>query len=381
MGIQRRLLVQRDTDVVVIGAGVVGLAAAAALSRAGREVVVLERHGAIARETTSRNSEVIHAGIYYPEGSLKARLCVAGRELLYERCEKQGIPHRAIGKLIVATREDEIATLEMLQAKGTANGVPDLRLLDASEVRRREPHLRAVAALESPVTGIVDGHALCLSYQAEAESHGALLVLHTTVSAIEALAGGYRVVAVDADGGRSAIDCGAVVNAAGLESDRVAACAGLDVEACGYRLHPCKGDYFTLAPGAPVALERLVYPVPAGAGLGIHATLDLGGRIRFGPDTEYVDAPHYRVDAAKAEAFAHAIRRYLPDVQAAWLAADYAGVRPKLSGAGEPFRDFVVAEESAAGLPGFVSCIGIESPGLTAAGAIARRVVELLAGL
>ena len=371
----------RDTDVVVVGAGVVGLACAAALARAGHGVVVLERHHAVAQETTTRNSEVIHAGIYYPVGSLKARLCVTGRELLYERCEKRGIPHRCLGKLIVATTDDETPRLEALLEKGHANGVEGLRLIDAQQVKRREPHVTAVAALHSPVTGIVDGHALCLSYLAEAEAHGAVLVLHTDVQSVESRGGGYCVVAIDTDDELTRIECGAVVNAAGLASDRVAERAGMDIDAAGYRLHPCKGDYFALAPSAPVSVQGLVYPVPAGPGLGVHATLDLGGRIRFGPDTEYVDAPRYDVDADKATSFAAAVRRYLPAMRAEWLAPDYAGVRPKLSGPDEPFRDFVVAEESAAGLPGLVSCIGIESPGLTAAGAIAERVVELLSGL
>lgn len=371
----------RDTDVVVVGAGVVGLAAAAALARAGRSVVVLERHGAIAQETTTRNSEVIHAGIYYPQGSQKALLCVQGRELLYERCEKQGIPHRRIGKLIVATSDAEVEMLEGILARARGNGVDSLRFVDADWMRAREPHVKAVAALESPDTGIVDAHALCLSYLAEAEAHAAVLVLHTEVQAIEATAGGYRVVARDSDGERTDIECAGVVNAAGLASDVVASRAGIDVDARGYRLKPCKGDYFSLAPSAPLGVSQLVYPVPAGAGLGVHATLDLGGRIRFGPDTEYVPAPRYDVDAGKASDFGGAIRRYLPEVQDRWLQPDYAGVRPKLSGPGEPFRDFVVEEESAAGLPGLVSCIGIESPGLTAAGAIAQRVVELLAGV
>jgi L-2-hydroxyglutarate oxidase LhgO len=371
----------RDCDVVIIGAGVIGLSAAAALARAGRSVVVLERHGAGARETTSRNSEGVHAGLYYPEGSLKARLCVAGREALYARCERQGIGHRRLGKLIVAVEEAEVSTLEELRQRGAANGVPGLRLLDAAAVRRLEPDVRAVAALESPETGIVDGHALCLSYAAEAEAHGAVLVLHSDVIDVDLGPGGYRVETRDASDGRSSVTCGAVVNAAGLSGDRVAARVGLDVEARGYRIHLCKGDYFALAPGASVALSRLVYPVPAGPGLGIHATLDLAGRVRFGPDAEYVERVDYAVDAAKAALFARAVGRYLPGIRSDWLGPDYAGVRPKLSGPGEPFRDFVVAEESQAGLPGFVNLLGIESPGLTAAGAIADRVVELLAAL
>ncbi len=370
-----------DTDVVVVGGGILGLASAAALARAGRSVVLVERNARIAQETSTRNSEVVHAGIYYPKGSLKARLCVAGREALYARCERQGIPHRKLGKLIVASEPDEVAVLEDLGRRGEANGVVGLNLIDARELRRREPHVRGAAALESPVTGIVDAHALCLSYAAEAEAHGAVLVLQTEVLEIEPASGLYRVTARGPDDERSAIVCAGLVNAAGLASDALAERAGLDVDALGYRLHPCKGDYFALAPGAPLGVNTLVYPVPARTGLGIHATLDLGGRIRFGPDTEYVDRVRYDVDPEKSGAFAAAIRRYLPGLREEWLSPDYAGVRPKLAEPGEAFRDFVVAEESKVGRPGLVNLIGVESPGLTAAPAIADRVVELLAGV
>jgi L-2-hydroxyglutarate oxidase LhgO len=373
--------VERDCDVVVIGGGVVGLAVAAALARVGRSVVLVERHDGFGQEITSRNSEVIHAGIYYPEGSLKALTCVAGREALYARCAARGIPHRRTGKWIVATSEAEVATLEALERKGSANGVPGLRMLGADEIARGEPAVRAVAALESPETGIVDGHALCLSLAAETEAHGGLLVTHTEVCGFGERRDGHRVETRSADGEAAALHCAAVVNAAGLAGDRIAALAGIDVEARGLRLHPCKGDYFALAPSAPLSVSRLVYPVPAGAGLGVHATLDLAGRIRFGPDAHYVDTLDYGVDAAKSEAFAAAAGRYLPGMRAAWLTPDYAGIRPKLAAEGEPFRDFVVQEESAAGLPGFVNLVGIESPGLTASLAIAERVVELLRSL
>jgi L-2-hydroxyglutarate oxidase LhgO len=367
--------------VVVVGAGVVGLACAAALARDGRSVLVLERHARVGCEATSRNSEVIHAGLYYPVGSLKARLCVAGRDALYARCERLRIPHRRLGKLVVAASADEVATLESIRRRGSENGAPGLEIVEGRAVSAMEPAVRAVAALHSPSTGIVDAMALCLSYAAEAEQHGATLVLRAAVESIEPHSGGYRVAARDAAGVPSHVSCAALVNAAGLDSDRVAALAGLDVDAAGYRLHPCKGDYFALAPGAHLALSRLVYPVPAPAGLGVHATLDLAGRLRFGPDAEYVDAPRYDVDPAKAQGFAARLQRFLPGLETGWLVPDYAGVRARLAAPGEAPRDFVVAEESAAGLPGLVSCIGIESPGLTASPAIAERVAELLRSL
>lgn len=370
-----------EVDVAVVGAGAVGLAAAASLARRGRSVVVIERHDGIARETTSRNSEVVHAGLYYPPGSLKATLCVAGREALYARCERFGVPHRRLGKIVVATDEAEVAVLERIRDTARRNGAPGVEILGASAVAALEPEVRAVAALLSPATGIVDAHALSLSYLAEAESHGASLSLRTRVAGIERAGGAYRLHVADADGAASTLACAAVVNSAGLEADRVAAVAGLDVDALGYRLHYCKGDYFSLAKAASLRLRRLVYPVPVQAGLGIHATLDLGGRIRFGPDTEYVIAPFYEVDAGKAVAFAASVRRYLPAVQADWLTPDYAGMRPKLAGPGEAFRDFVITEESAHGLPGFVNLVGIESPGLTASAAIGERVADLLRSL
>jgi L-2-hydroxyglutarate oxidase LhgO len=373
--------VSDEVDVVVVGAGVVGLAVAAALARRGRSVVVLERHDGIARETTSRNSQVLHAGLYYPAGSLKARLCVAGREMVYERCAREGIPQRRLGKIVVATSEAEIATLERIRALGTENGAPGLAIVDGEAVRALEPHVRAVAALVSPATGIVDAHALALSFAAEAERHGAALALCRELVAVDPARGGYRLFAQDAGGARESIEAAAVVNSAGLASDRVAALAGIDVGARGLRLHPCKGDYFALAPSAPLRFERLVYPVPGHAGLGVHVTLDLGGRVRFGPDATYLERPaeaDNAVDAAKAAEFAQAAQRYLPSLRAEWLTPDQAGIRPKLQGPGDAFRDFYVAEESAAGLPGFVNLIGIESPGLTAAPAIAERVAELL---
>ncbi len=368
-------------DVVVVGAGIVGLAAAAALTRRDRSVWILESEGAIAQGATSRNSEVIHAGFYDPPESLKATLCNAGREALYARCREWRIPHRRLGKLVVATRESERSTLEDLLARGTENGVPGLELIGARALRRLEPDLHVIAALCSPESGIVDAHSLALSYLAEAEQGGAVLFLRTCVEEVTIRSQGWRLGVRGATGDREWIDCRAVVNAAGLASDRLASLAGINVESRGYGLHFCKGDYFRLVPGAPLHLSRLIYPLPDAAGLGIHATLDLAGGIRFGPDAEFVSEISYRVDPAKVARFGDCVRRYLPALRDEWLTPDYAGIRARRAGPGDGFRDFVVAEESAAGLPGWVNCIGIESPGLTAAPAIGLRVAALLEGL
>ncbi len=367
-----------ETDVVVVGAGVVGLACAAELARRGRSVVVLERREAIARETTSRSSQVIHAGLYYRPGSLKAELCVRGRGLLYERCAARRIPHARIGKLVVASRAEEVPALERLAENARANGVDDLELLDRAAVARSEPHVTAEAALASPSSGIVDAEALCLDLLAEAEARDAVLVTHAEVRSVESRSAGFTLAVRDADGTATTLDCAAVVNAAGLDADRVAGAAGVDVDARGWRQHLCKGDYFALAPGAPLSVSRLVYPLPAADGaLGIHATLDLGGRIRFGPDATYVAARELAVDPAKAGVFARAARRYLPGLREDWLTPEYAGIRPRLARAGESPRDFVVH----AGEEGMVHLLGIESPGLTAALALGERVGAHLVSL
>jgi len=368
-------------DVVVIGAGVIGLAVAARLAGDDRSVLVLERETGIARGVTSRNSEVIHAGIYYPAGSLKARTCVDGRERLYAWCAERRVPHRRVGKLIVATTEDEVATLEALQARGRGNGVACLDLIDTAACRSLEPDVSAIAALHSPDTGIVDAHAFSTSLLAEAEGRGAVLALAREVVSLTRAGDDWRVEAVGEGGEVERVSTPVVVDAAGLDADRIAALAGLDVDALGLRQHPCKGDYFTLAPGVPVSANHLIYPVPQQAGLGIHLTLDLAGRARFGPDATYVDArDDFDVDPAKGPAFAAAISRYLPSAARASLVPDYAGIRPKLAGPGESFRDFVVEEGSAWGAPGFVGCLGIESPGLTSALAIAERVAARVEG-
>ena len=366
-------------DVVVVGAGVVGLACAAALLRHGRTVLVLEQHAAAGRETSSRNSEVIHAGLYYPRGSLKAESCVEGRERLYERCRSRGIPHRRTGKLVVATDAAEVAELERIANRARANGAGAIELIDAAELKRREPRVRAQAALSSPESGIVDVHALMASYQAEIEAAGGAIVTHTRVLGLSLGTAQLWQVETEADTGeRYVLTSSVVINSAGLEADRIAALAGLDVDALGYRLHLCKGDYFSLAPGLGRICEHLIYPVPVQGGLGIHVTLDLGGRYRLGPDVTWIEERSYAVDPAKAELFAMAVQPFLPEIRPEHLSPDFAGLRPKLQAPDEPFRDFVLEEESEHGAPGLISLLGIESPGLTAAEALAERVVELV---
>jgi len=370
-------------DVVIAGAGIIGLACAAELASARCSVLVLERAARIATGATSRNSGVVHAGLYYPPGSLAARACIEGRELTLAHCREYGVAHRELGKLVVACVPGEIEQLEALCANARASGAREVELVDAAFVRAREPHVRALAALYSPKTAIVDAVGLAQSFAARAERGGALCLSEREVVSLERAGESWCVGVREPDGELSSVRAGVVIDAAGLAADRIAALAGIDVDVAGLRIHPCKGSYFALAPGAPLAFRGLVYPLPHGGGLGVHATLDLAGRVRFGPDAEYV-APEarddLRVDPAKASAFARAIARYAPAIRAEWLAPDEAGMRPKLARAGEPFRDFVVREESANGAPGFVSCVGIESPGLTAAASIARTVASLVAG-
>ncbi len=367
-----------DTPLTIVGAGVVGLAVAARLAPRYPELVILERRERHGTETSSRNSEVIHGGMYYPTGSLKARLCVRGRELLYDRCRRLGIAHRRLGKLIVATEAAELGELERLLALGRANGVA-LRMLSSHECRSLEPAVSAVAGLLSPTTGILSAHELMDSFLAEARRHGALLQTRAELVAIERRTHDYRLT-VRTPEGLESLTSDRVVNAAGLEADSVAALAGIDLQEAGYRQHWCKGCYF--ATGGPSAglLSRLVYPVPNQVSLGVHAVLGLDGRLRFGPDVDYLAARRldYAVDESRRDAFADAVRRLVPAIGREALSPDIAGIRPKLQGPGEAFRDFVIAEEAGRGLPGFVDLVGIDSPGLTSAPAIAEQVEAYL---
>ena len=360
-------------DAVVIGAGLVGLAVARALALAGREVVILEAEDAIGTHTSSRNSEVIHAGIYYPKGSLKARACVEGRQRLYAYCAARGVPHRRCGKLIVATDAAQLGELEAIRQKAHANGVADVVRISVQEVRAMEPELTCVAALHSPSTGIIDSHALMLACLGDAQNAGAVLALRSRLDKAVVRRNGIELHVAGAE----PVLAAKLVNSAGLTAPSVAR----RIEGYPAHLVPpefyAKGNYYTLARRAP--FSRLVYPVPEPGGLGVHVTLDLGGRARFGPDVEWVEKIDYTVDPRRAERFYAAIRRYWPGLPEGALEPGYAGIRPKISGRGEPAADFVVQGPRAHGVPGLVQMYAIESPGLTASLALADHVAELLA--
>ena len=364
-----------EADAVVIGAGAVGLATARALALKGREVLVLEKERWIGSHTSSRNSEVIHAGLYYPEGSLKARFCVAGRDRLYAYCAERGVPYSRLGKLIVACRDEEIPALGGIRRKAAANGVTNLEPVDAATAREMEPALACVAALHSPSTGIVDSHGLMLAYQADAEAAGAMVVLRTPVLGGR-LGGRGFLLEVGGDEPMS-LECSLLVNSAGLWAPALARrIAGIPPAGIPHDYF-CRGVYFTLSGRAP--FRRLIYPVPEAAGLGTHLTLDLAGQARFGPDVEWIDGVDYTVDPRRGDRFYAAIRTYWPGLKDGALQPGYAGIRPKISGPGEPAADFLVQGPVAHGVPGLVNLYGIESPGLTASLAIADHVVGLLA--
>lgn len=362
-------------DCVVIGAGVVGLAVARALALAGREVIVMEAADAIGTQTSSRNSEVIHAGIYYPEGSLKARLCVEGKHRLYAYLRERGLPHRRCGKLIVATAEGQFARLDAIAMRAQAAGVVDLEWLDPAGIRAMEPEVTAMKALWSPSTGIVDSHALMLSLQGDLEEAGGMIAFETPVTALRAEPGGLVV----ACGGASpmALQARTVVNSAGHGAPALAAALAAYPRELLPRQAYAKGHYFGLTGRQP--FTRLVYPTPEAAGLGVHATVDLAGRVRFGPDVEWVESDQdLQVDPARAASFYAAIRRYWPGLPDGALTPDYAGVRPKIHGPDEPMPDFRIEGPTAHGVAGFVTLFGIESPGLTAALAIADMVAGIV---
>ena len=368
-----------SVKIAVIGAGVIGLSIAEAISRKIKDdIVVLERRDSFGQETSSRNSEVIHAGIYYPKGSFKSRLCLKGNSMLYELCREAGIRHEKCGKLIVATNKQEAAKIKKIYENALSAGAADLRLLTEEGVKELEPNIFALNGLFSGSTGIVDSHGLMNYLHKQARANGVMFALGQGVTGIdqeEQGSGGYIITAHNGE----KIGAKTIINCAGLESDKIAEMAGFDVDQLDYRLHYCKGDYFSVK-GSKGTIRHLVYPVPPeeGYGLGIHATLDLDGYFRLGPDDEYVKAINYEVDPGKRRKFYESAKTYLPWLEENSLMPDTSGIRPKLQGPGEGFRDFVIKEESANGFPGFINLIGIESPGLTASLAIGEMVSGML---
>lgn len=362
-------------DVAVVGGGIIGLAVARNLALAGREVFVLEGERAVGTHTSSRNSEVVHAGFYYPTGSLKARLCVAGRRALERYAAENGIPYRRIGKLVVATSEEEMPALESYRARGAANGVEGLSLLDRPEVHALEPQVHCVRALWSAATGIVDSHGLIAAFQRDAERHGAAIVLRAPVTGGRLQDDGIDLSVGGAD--PSTVRCKAVVNAAGLWAQSVArSLIGFPAAAIPPS-HYARGHYFLLT--GPSPFQHLIYPVAVQGGLGVHVTLDLAGCARFGPDLEWIDRVDYSFDQNRGGAFEEAIRRYWPFLPAGALQPGYVGVRPKLGPSGAAAQDFLIQGPAEHGVPGLVNLYGIESPGLTASLAIAEHVASLLA--
>ena len=359
-------------DCVVIGAGVVGLAVARAMALARREVFILERTEGIGPEASSRNSEVIHAGLYYPSGSLKARLCVRGRDLLYDYCQLRGVRYDRIGKLVVASDQSEVPRLEEIRRQGEVNGVDDLHWLEKEDANRMEPLLRCEAALHSPSSGIVDSHGLMEALLSDAEEHGAILALNSPVEGGRVSDSG---IVLEIGGSDPMIaGCRTVINCAGIHAQETAG----SLEGFPSRTLPplfmCKGNYFSFSGKAP--FSHLIYPLPDESGLGIHLTFDLAGQVRFGPDAQWVDEIDYHVDEGRAESFYTAVRRYWPDIPGGTLHPGYSGIRAMVRGPGEDVADFVIQDSGDHGVPGLINLFGIESPGLTASMAVADEVAE-----
>ena len=363
-----------QADCIVIGAGVIGLAAARALALDGRKVIILERERRFGMHTSSRNSEVVHAGIHYPTGSLKSRTCVAGRELLYRYCSERSIAHRRCGKYIVATSLQQLPLLQAMETQARSNGVLDLEWLEGPQARRREPKLACQAALSSPSTGIIDSHSYMLSLLADAEAHGAQIAYDTAVTQVRPTPGGIDICIASEP--LPVLRAQAVVNSAGLHAHRVAqSIDGFPTKHIP-EVRYAKGSYFTLAGPAP--FSRLIYPVPERDGLGVHMTLDLAGQARFGPDVQWIDEVDYAVEAARAAIFYAAVRRYWPELADGQLLPAYAGIRPKLPATSAGAADFCISGPADHGVAGVVNLFGMESPGLTASLAIAARVATII---
>ncbi len=374
--------VMEQIDILIIGAGVVGLAVCEKLSGiySDSTIILMEQHKKFGQETSSRNSEVIHSGIYYPADSFKTKLCVKGNKLLYEFCQKWDIPHKRLGKLIIARNEEEVPVIKAFMEQGLKNNVTDLEFLDEQQVHELEPNISAIAAIFSPSTGIIDSHKLMAKLESLSESNDAMIAYGHKITGIKKSGEMYQVTYMTPEGSEDVLECKWIINCAGLSADKVAAMAGIDIEANGYKIYPCKGEYFSIQGSKSEMVTRLVYPPPLKnlKGLGVHITKSLDGRVRLGPDATYVDEIDYDVDSGKLDSFYDAVKDYIKFVDRNDLLSDMAGIRPKLQGPGEPFRDFIIKDESDKGLKGIINLVGIESPGLTSSIAIAQMVADIM---
>ena len=365
-------------NITIIGAGVVGLSAAYELSKDFNDIIVLEKNSSFGQETSSRNSEVIHAGIYYPKNSLKASTCIEGRDLLYEFCQKNNIPHKKIGKLIVANTSEEIKDLQALFEHAKNNGVVDLKLLSKDEIKKLEPNITAGEAILSPSSGILDSHKFMQALIDNSSVKGVQIVYNTQFTGLKKTKEGFEVCVEDKSEEEFKFISRVVINCAGLYSDKVSEIAGIAKDE--YKIKYCKGDYFRVSSQKSGLINRLIYPVPhkKAAGLGVHATLDLSGGLRLGPDDEYVKEIDYRIDESKKRIFSSSVKEFLPFIEESDLSADTSGIRPKLQGPDEDFRDFIIKDECENSREGFINLIGIESPGLTSSIQIAKLIKTIL---
>ncbi len=369
-----------DTQITIIGAGVVGLAIAERVSKDFKDVFLIDKYPTFGQETSSRNSEVIHAGIYYPKGSLKSKLCVEGKKLLYDYCKENDVPFKNCGKLIVATSEDEIPIIEGIQRTAFNNGVEDLVIINKGRIAELEPSVFAMKAIFSPSTGIVDSHSLMKSFETRTINNGGQIVYGSEVTAIRKIGSGYEITLLDSDKNIYKFTSNIVINSAGLTSDKVSEMAGLEDD--NLKIMFCKGEYFRLNPPKNRLINRLVYPVPVHnlEGIGIHVTVEIGGGVKLGPDVTYLQSNNYdyKVTQSKQETFYKSVRKFLPFLEYDDLSPEMAGIRPKIQKPGYPVMDFYIKEEKERGCPGFINLIGIESPGLTSSLAIANYVRKLI---
>jgi L-2-hydroxyglutarate oxidase LhgO len=369
-----------DAEITIIGAGVVGLAIAEKISEDHRNVFLIEKHPSFGQETSSRNSEVIHAGIYYTKDSLKAILCVEGKRLLYDYCRKYDVPFNNCGKLIVATSDEEIAVIEGIRQTAIKNGVDDLVVLDREQIAEMEPNIFALKALLSPSTGIVDSHSLMKQYETNTINNGGQIVYGSEVTGIKRITNGYEITLLDADKMSYSFTSEIVINSAGLTSDKVSEMVGIYDDTL--KILFCKGEYFRVNPPKNRLIKRLIYPVPYHnmEGVGIHVTIDMGGGVKLGPDVKYLESNiyDYKLTASKQEEFYKSAKKFLPFLEFDDIAPEMAGIRPKIQKSGEPLRDYYIMEESKRGYPGFINLIGMESPALTSSIAIAKYVNNLI---